>query len=194
MRRVSVVGTSCSGKSHLSARLAEAAALPHTQLDAEYWLPDWQERPADEFRARVESIAAGDRWIIDGNYSKAQDLVLARATHVVWLNYSFPLVFRRALSRTLRRVTSREELYAGNRESFRRSFLSHDSILLWIIATHGHNRRKYGGLRGSPEWQKLQFVELKRSREADELISAVQKVRARPERPAEEESGSDHQG
>ncbi len=177
MLRVSVVGTSCSGKSHVAARLSRATGLPHTQLDAEYFLPDWQERPTDEFRDRVEKIASADRWIIDGNYSKARDLVWARATHVVWLNYPLPLVFRRALARTMRRVISREPLYAGNRESWRRTFLSHDSILIWVLATHRHNREKYGRLRAAPEWRKLPFVELRRSRDADELVAHVETMR-----------------
>jgi adenylate kinase family enzyme len=172
-RRVSVVGTSCSGKTVFSAALAAALDSPHIQLDTLAWLPEWTARPAADFRALVADRVVADRWVVDGNYSRVRDLVWPRATAVVWLDYPFPLVFSRALRRTVSRVVTGEALHGGNRESFRRSFLSTDSMLHWVIATHGHNRRKFGRLRSSDEWAHLPFAVLRGPGQARELLADV---------------------
>ena len=133
MKRVVVIGSSCSGKTTLARRLAEALGCEHIELDALYWGPGWSEAPREAFRAAVEERLAGDRWVMDGNYSVVRDVVWSRATDAIWLNYPFPIVLGRALVRTLRRIVLREELFGGNRESFRRAFLSRGSILWWVM-------------------------------------------------------------
>jgi len=70
-----------------------------------------------EFRSLVEELVFAPRWISDGNYSAVRDLVRGRATHIIRLNCSFPVVLSRALRRTIGRSPTREELWAGNRES-----------------------------------------------------------------------------
>ena len=40
MKRIAVIGTSCSGKTHFSKRLAACLDIPHVELDALYWGPD----------------------------------------------------------------------------------------------------------------------------------------------------------
>ena len=114
MQRVAVVGTSCSGKTTLAAAIARAQGSPHVELDALHWLPDWKERPTEEFREKTREAIRGDAWVTDGNYSRVRDMVWGRATHVIWLNYSFPLVLWRAIRRSLTRLVTREELYSGN--------------------------------------------------------------------------------
>lgn len=143
MPRVSVVGTSCSGKTTFARHLAAALHSQHIELDAIHWLPDWTPLPLEQFRLAVETAASGDDWVIDGNYSKVRDIIWARATDVVWLNPPFLRVFWRALTRTTWRVITQEELFAGNRETIRRSLFDRDSILWWVIRTHRRRRRDY---------------------------------------------------
>ena len=59
------------------------------------------------------------------------------------LTHETPLVFSRALMRTVRRLISGEILYGDNRESFRASFLHPDGIPWWVIRTHRRRRREY---------------------------------------------------
>ncbi len=87
MRRVSVVGTSGSGKSRLARELAGALAVPYVELDAIFHQRGWVPLPGDEFTARVAAAVAADGWVIDGNYSKAtHPLVWPRADTVIWLD------------------------------------------------------------------------------------------------------------
>jgi adenylate kinase family enzyme len=141
--RVVVIGTSGSGKTTLARELAQRLGTEHVELDALHWLPDWQERDDAEFRGLVAAAAAGERWVIDGNYRVAHDVLWPRATAIVWLDLPLPVVFGRALRRTLRRVLRREVLFAGNVEDVRRAFLSRDSILLWVLTTYGRRRRSF---------------------------------------------------
>ena len=175
-----VVGTSCSGKTTLARRIAEVVEVPCFVLDAVFWGPDWSERPTDEFREAVRQRVAADHWVVDGNYSKVRDILLSRATDAVWLNYTFPVVFWRALSRTCRRIFSREELFAGNRETFVKSFFTRDSILWWVIRTHRWRKRLYRELFTVGAGAEIRLMELRRPREADDLIARIRDATRRP--------------
>lgn len=169
-RRIAVVGTSCSGKTVLARALAEVLDVPHVEMDLLYWLPNWQKRPKDEFRRLLRAAGAGDAWVMDGNYGWARDIVLPRVTHVVWLNYPFWTVLRRALVRTVCRVATREKVCNGNCESFRGSFLHYEGMPWWVVRTHRKVRRRYEALRESNEHPHLEVIELKNQDEADALV------------------------
>jgi len=180
MKRIMVVGTSCSGKTTLARAIAEAAGIPHVELDALHWGPDWSQCPLDRFREAVRERVAGDCWVVDGNYAKARDIVLARATDAIWLNYSLPVILGRALHRTGRRVVLREELFGGNRETFRNGFLSPDSIPWWVLRTYQRRRREYRKLFDCWEGADLHLTELNRPEDADELLRSVRAVACGP--------------
>jgi hypothetical protein len=116
---------------------------------------------------------APERWVVDGNYSAVRDLVWSRATTVVWLNYAFPLVFWRALTRTVRRGVWQEELFTGNRESLRRSFCSRESILWWVMTTFRQRRRQYRVLFNDPAWARLLRLEFCTSSEAERFLDTL---------------------
>jgi adenylate kinase family enzyme len=171
--RVCVIGSSCAGKTTFSRCLAQHLGIPHIELDALYWLPNWQLRPPQEFRTLVQQATAQERWVIDGNYSAVRTLIWSRATTVVWLNYAFPIVLWRALTRTMRRSLTQEELFTGNRESLHRAFLSRESILWWVITTFYQRRHQYQALFNDPAWKHLTRVELRSSAEAERFLGTL---------------------
>ena len=136
MKRVVVIGSSCTGKTTFARALGGLFKVPHVELDALNGLEDWKARPAEELRALVTDAISKPAWILDGNYWSLRDLVWPQATTLIWLNYSFPVVWQRALQRTIRCVFTQEALYSGNRESFQQAFLSRDSILLWVVKAY----------------------------------------------------------
>ena len=162
MRRISVVGNSGSGKSRFARSLAERLGVPHIELDGIHHQPGWTPLATDEFAARVQDLAAGPGWVIDGNYSAVQPLVWARADTVVWVDPPRAVVMRRLLWRTLRRGISRQELWNGNRESLR-NLLSRDpdrNILLWAWTSHAKYRVRYTAAAADPAHRSLTFVRI----------------------------------
>ena len=174
--RVCVVGSSCAGKTTFSRCLAQHLGIPHIELDALYWLPNWRLRPPQEFRTLVQQAVAQERWVIDGNYSAVRTLVWSHATTVIWLNYAFPIVLWRALTRTMRRSLTQEELFTGNRESLHRAFLSRESILWWVITTFYQRRHQYQALFNDPAWMHLTRVEFRSSAEAERFLGTLSTV------------------
>ncbi len=161
-------------KDNFASQLADKLTIAHTELDGLHWLSGWQMRPIKKFRSLVAEVAAQDRWVIDGNYSKVRDIVWPRASHLVWLNYPFWTVFSRALSRTFRRVLSREELFAGNRENLRQVLFDRESIVWWVLRTYRRRRREFPQLFQLPQNKHLEIIELKNQIEADRFIAGIQ--------------------
>lgn len=160
-QRIHVVGTSGSGKTTLARNLARKLGVPHIELDALHWGPNWSSTPAEVLRPRLAAALAAAAWTIDGNYSKVQDIVLAGADTVVWLDYSLPVILWQLLKRTVRRIVRREELWAGNRERLSTSFFSWDSILWWAVKTYWRRKRQYTALMADPARQHLIFIHLR---------------------------------
>lgn len=168
--RISVVGTSCSGKTTLGRALAERWGLRCHDLDDLFWRPGWETAPPQEFRAAVDVATSGERWIVTGNYSLVRDTVWARATHVVWLDYSFTVTFARALKRTLVRIYTQESVCNGNKESLKMAFFHRESILLWVLRTWRKNRRRYGEAMADPRWAHITFIRLRNQEDADAFL------------------------
>jgi len=172
--RYLVVGTSGSGKSRFAAALARARGCPHVELDSLHWLPGWNERSDEEFTHLVDEATQGGSWVVDGNFGKVRSLLWPRATHIVWLNYGRLTVLSRVVRRTIWRAASRQELFGGNRETFRKAFLSSDSIVLWAATTFEENRRTYAELRRADSYPHLQWLEFRRPSEAENFTKKLQ--------------------
>jgi adenylate kinase family enzyme len=173
LQRVVVIGTSCAGKTSFAGELAKKLCCPHIELDALHWLPNWVERPENEFRTAVLSVVEPDSWVIDGNYGTVRDLIWPRATTVIWLNYSLPVVLSRAVRRTFRRAATQEALYSGNRESLRRAFFHRDSILLWVITTYHRRRREFRSMRAGNKYPQLEWLEFRAHRGAQCFLQSL---------------------
>ena len=169
MLRIVVVGTSCSGKTTFSRALSQRLDVPHIELDALYWGPNWTARPPDEFRASVSQATAAAAWVCDGNYSVVRDLVWEQANTLIWLNYSFSIVFYRAVARTLTRLVTREKVFSENQESLGLMF-NPDWIPWWVMRTFRKRRQRYAALLRSSQFKHLKVMEFTRPREADFLL------------------------
>jgi adenylate kinase family enzyme len=145
VRRISVVGSSGSGKTTVARRLGRELGLSHVELDSIHHLPDWTSMPRDDFRAHVAEVVAGDGWVVDGNYRAVRDLVWDRADTVVWLDLPRATTTARVLRRTLRRTLTRQELWNGNHEVLR-NLVRRDpekNIVLWAWTKQPLLREQY---------------------------------------------------
>lgn len=173
LERVVVVGTSGSGKSTFARELATILDLPHVELDELHWDANWEPKPKPVFRELTSRAVEGSKWVIDGNYGVVRDIVWPRATTIVWLNYDLFTVFTRLLRRTLRRLAARELLWNGNRESFRLTFLSRESILVWAASTFHRRRREFAQLKQGHDYPHLAWLEFREPRQTERYLRAI---------------------
>ena len=168
--RVVLIGTTGAGKTTMAARIARALDMPHIEFDALRHGPNWTETPDDVFRERLRPELQGSRWVGDGNYSLARDIVWSKATMLVWLDYPIQVVLWRLFRRTLRRGILREQLWHGNTERLRWQFLSRQSLFLWALQTHWRRRRTIPPALAHPDYVHLHLVRLRSPKEACEWL------------------------
>ena len=173
MCRIVVIGSSCSGKSTFSKTMACKKEIEYIELDQLHWLPDWVERPDDEFRSLVNEAVSTASWIVDGNYSVARDIIWPRATEIIWLNHSFSLVLYRSFSRSIKRAVTKERLFAGNVESFKQTFFSRDSIILWVLKTYHQKRRNYSNILKAVEKKGIKVIEFKNQSQVNAYLNSL---------------------
>lgn len=170
LTRVAIVGTSCSGKSSLAARLARALDCRHIELDEIHWGPGWSASPPDVFRADVEAALATPRWVCAGNYSTVRDIVWGRATALVWIDLPFTLVFTRSIHRTLRRTLTRERVCGDNRERWL-GFLESDWIPYWVARTWRRNRVRFREIIDAGTHAPLDVIVLRSTADVERFAS-----------------------
>ncbi|MBO9666145.1 MAG: hypothetical protein J7501_04970 [Bdellovibrio sp.] len=169
--RIVIVGTSGAGKSTFARKLSTKFGLKDIELDALFWGPNWTQAPESEFRKSIENAMANSQgWVVHGNYGKVRDMTWKRATTLIWLNYSRRLVLWRVLKRSVTRIINREILWSGNRETFRKTFLSKDSILLWSFQTYRLRKEQYENLTKDPEYSHLNIIGFTDPREVDSFL------------------------
>jgi adenylate kinase family enzyme len=171
-KRIVIVGTTSSGKSTLASQLAEKIGADFIELDALHWEPNWVEAPDEVFRERVETAIKSDIWVVAGNYSVVRDVVWRRAEAIIWLDYPFHIIFWRLITRTIRRVSTREKLFAGNVENgwTHLKLWSEESLFHWLFKTHWRRKREYPMLFALPENAHLTVIHFKHPKEAKDWM------------------------
>jgi adenylate kinase family enzyme len=170
--RIAVVGPTGCGKTTLAKALAQRLGIQHIELDSFFWDANWEIAPLEVFRARVAPAVAAPTWIADGNYSRVRDLVWTRATTLVWLDYSRPLVLWRLVRRTIHRLISHERLWNNNREGLS-DFFKPASLFQWVFRRHTRHHREYPKLLATPQYAHLLLVRLHSPKETDRWLETV---------------------
>jgi adenylate kinase family enzyme len=141
---VILASASGCGKTTTGRALAERLGLPFVELDSLVHGPGWTETPDDELRRLVEPLLAEPGWVVDGSYSrKLGSMVLDAADMVVWLDLPIRVWLPRLVRRTARRISLREELWNGNRETLRGAVWGRESLFVWAFRSHVRRRRSY---------------------------------------------------
>ncbi len=90
-RRVLIMGNSGSGKSTLARALATDHGLAHLDLDAVAWRHDapTERRALEDASQQLDAFAREHRdWVIEGCYADLVELLLDRATELIFLDRS----------------------------------------------------------------------------------------------------------
>jgi adenylate kinase family enzyme len=175
--RIAVVGQSGAGKTTLARQISRALDIPFIELDAINWQAGWRDlnsHDPEAFKRRTTAALAADAWVCDGNYGTVRPLVWARATHLVWLDYSRAVVMRRVVWRSFIRIIDRTELWpgTGNRERLR-DWIKTDHPIRWAWDTFARHRRENEKRLASPEHAHLTAIRLRRPGEAGEIVQRL---------------------
>jgi adenylate kinase family enzyme len=170
MQRIVVIGSTGTGKSTLAKQVAARLGCNHVELDSLHWEADWKEAPTDVFISRVEQALSGDCWVVDGQYNEVRNVIWSRADTIVWLDYPLSLILWRLARRSVSRLFTREELWNGNRESFRTHF-SRNSLFIWGLKSYERRRRDYEQF--FQEYTHLKILRLHSSGETEKWLKEI---------------------
>ena len=182
-QRIIIVGNTGSGKSTLAGELSHLFDIPHIELDALQWNANWIPTPDSEFRERVKAAisAAGQQWVVDGNYGIAREIIWSQGDTLIWLDYPLYIIYWRLFRRTLQRTIGKVELWNGNRERFREQFLSRESLFLWAWQSHHRRNLTYSEIISQNQFPNLQILHFKYPRETENWLRQLQVVYSAPE-------------
>jgi hypothetical protein len=102
MQRVVILGRGGAGKSTFAGKLGEMTGLPVIELDKHFWQAGLLPSPRAQWTEIQTRLASEDRWIMDGDLGRYDDLAvgLKAADTVLVLDFDFLLCLRRAISRS----------------------------------------------------------------------------------------------
>ena len=174
-KRIIVVGTTSSGKSTMAENLAQKIGGDFIELDALNWGPNWTAAGDELLRARAEEATRSSCWVVAGNYRITRSVTWSRAEAIIWLDYSFWVIFWRLLRRTVKRVFFKEELWNGNREHLwtQLKLWSEKSLFHWLFKTYWQRKREYPKLFALPEYSHLHIIHFKNTKEAQTWIESL---------------------
>jgi adenylate kinase family enzyme len=180
--RLVVVGTSGSGKTTMAKALSAALGVPRIELDAINWQPGWRDiaiQEPEEFFRRVAEAAAGEAWVIDGNYTKSREALWPRATAFVWMDTERWEVMRRVIWRSFSRAVTKEELWpgTGNKELFRK-WLDKGHPIRWAWDNWAMIRERYSTMFANGTFEGRPVYRVGNAREGRRLIARLAAERA----------------
>lgn len=84
--RIIILGCPGSGKSTFAVKLSRRTGLPLIHLDSIWWKPDRTHISREEFDARLDAVVRGEKWIVEGDYSRTYEKRISACDTVIFLD------------------------------------------------------------------------------------------------------------
>ncbi len=176
-QRILVMGNSCAGKTTLAQRLADERDIPHVNLDALNWQPDWVGLNATNpelLREKFTDATSGESWTVSGSYTNdAQATFWPRLDTIIWLDLPMPVLLYRVLHRSWRRWRDKELLWGTNYETFWGQLAvwrGEDSLVWWIVSQHHRKRRAMLDYIVDPQWGHIRFIRFRTAAQMEQAL------------------------
>ena len=167
--KINIVGISGSGKSTFAKKIADKLHHPYIELDSIYWRSDWKHNP--NFLTDLNSnLSANSSYVLDGNYTSSDHLKWKDIDLVIWLDYSFHLSFYRCLTRTIKRLITKECLWGSNKETIY-NILGKNSILYFMVTHYYKNKKKFEN--DMVNHSNITFIRLRTPKEAEAFLQSL---------------------
>lgn len=176
LSRINVVGTTGVGKTTLSKKISILLNIPFIEIDQIFWGPDWKKPTNREFYDNFKFILeTHEQWVLDGNYTKTNDLKWKNCETVIWIHFSITRTLVQLLKRTFIRLITQKELWpnTNNKESLYGHLFTNDSIFYWFFKTFRGNEIIFKKNMSDPKWKHIQFIELKSPSEVDQFLQKL---------------------
>ena len=86
-QKIIILGCSGSGKSTFARALAAKTGLPLIHLDNVWWRADGTHISREDFDRTLSELLRGEKWIMDGDYSRTYEVRVRAADTVIFLDY-----------------------------------------------------------------------------------------------------------
>jgi adenylate kinase family enzyme len=175
VERIAIIGSPGSGKTTLGRALATRIDARFVELDGLHHGPNWSHPSAAQLRAAVAEALDTERWVADGNYRRVADLTQMRADTIVWLDLPRRQVTWRVWKRAVGRIVRREELWNGNRETWR-DLLSPDperSVVVWTWQQHRKFEERYAAQLDEKIWAHADVYRLRSQDEIEAWLGSI---------------------
>ena len=141
-QKISIIGTSNSGKSTLAQSLSKKLSIPFYHLDQFAFWPNsnWVRRPNEDFIHDHNNLLNYESWIIEGNYSSCMKGRFDCSDTVIWLDSSVFSCVYRYVKRAIKSDSNRPGRLAGATKEFNFDMITH------ILFTYPKLRKKYSNL------------------------------------------------
>ncbi len=178
--RILILGRTGSGKTTLARELAAALGVPHVELDALYFGPNFTTVPLTVLRERTSAAIAGERWVTDGNKKAVRDLVWPRADTIIWLDYPLSVSLWRLGKRALWRTSElkAQAAEAGEKTGLLKKLISGARGVFTALRSHMGQRREYPILFSRPENQHLAVMRLRSPRATRDWLARLTNSRS----------------
>ena len=178
IKKINVIGTSGSGKSTLAHKISDILSIPYIEMDRIFWKPNWTESKKEEFLSNLENSLSSNSWVLDGNYTSSIPVKWKDVQLIVWIDLPFSVTIFQAVKRAVKRSICKTEIWpnTGNTESFKRSFLSKNSILLWTIQTYPKVKKRFESYMRDDTFSHIKFIRLKSKKEVADFLDHLREV------------------
>ena len=167
--KINIVGISGSGKSTFAKKIADKLHHPYIELDSIYWGSDWKHNP--NFLTDLNSsLSANSSYVLDGNYASSDHLKWKDIDLVIWLDYSFHLSFYRCLTRTIKRLITKECLWGSNKETIY-NIIGKNSILYFMVTHYHKNKKKFEN--DMVNHSNITFIRLRTPKETEAFLQSL---------------------